>query len=124
MWKKDEEIGKRMGRDRREVGEGKGRAGEEWRGKGRKRLMEGGYLSPYAIYLPNLPVHSPPGQVHQHLPGYTRKQIQTRWKYVNPERIFGHFSEEEEVAFVKVRAGVVVVVRKLSSSSEGCCSGW
>ncbi|CAL4096588.1 unnamed protein product, partial [Meganyctiphanes norvegica] len=45
--------------------------------------------------------HIPWAQVHQHMLGFSRQQIQSRWRVINPEQSKGPFTVEEDFILIK-----------------------
>lgn len=55
------------------------------------------------ITLPYSHYCSLPHQVHQHMVGFSRAQLQTRWRTINPAVSKGTFTVEEDFIMIKVR---------------------
>ncbi|KAK8731863.1 hypothetical protein OTU49_007306 [Cherax quadricarinatus] len=45
--------------------------------------------------------HIPWAQVHQHMVGFSRAQLQSRWRMINPEQSKGPFTVEEDFILIK-----------------------
>nr|XP_045584882.1 uncharacterized protein LOC123747003 isoform X2 [Procambarus clarkii] len=45
--------------------------------------------------------HIPWAQVHQHMVGFSRTQVQSRWRLINPEQSKGPFTVEEDFILIK-----------------------
>lgn len=45
--------------------------------------------------------HIPWAQVHQHMVGFSRPQVQSRWRQINPEQSKGPFTVEEDFILIK-----------------------